>query len=270
MAQGTGRACVRALHLHPFIPSFNQLLLSFHFWIDTLCSELDQERKARYAIQQKLKGNIYPPPKKTKTKHNQHTPQIQICKCYFLNVGRVRVNRPALVPPPAHSALGQRCSRQRCRADAHSCVAFSAAWPRFIPDLCGATVLLLLFLAISRNPARIIVSHEPPLFVAVPRFHCAHLTCFKISDLVSENRVCVCARTFSLMDPLLPRSSRRPSPFLLQDAHPSPVRRSLRLQTPAAASVAAQHRAASEPAPHSQKYTRARPHTPVHISMESS
>lgn len=28
------------------------------FWIDTLCSELDQERKTRYAIQQKLKGNF--------------------------------------------------------------------------------------------------------------------------------------------------------------------------------------------------------------------
>lgn len=42
---------------------------------------------------------------------------------------------------------------------------------------------------------------------------------------------------FSLMDLFLPRSSWRPSPFLLQDAHPSSVYRSLHLQAPAAASV---------------------------------
>lgn len=42
---------------------------------------------------------------------------------------------------------------------------------------------------------------------------------------------------FSLMDSFLPRSSRRPSPFLLQDAHPPSVHRSLHLQTPAAASL---------------------------------
>lgn len=30
----------------------------FLFYVDTLCNELDQERKARYAIQQKLKGNL--------------------------------------------------------------------------------------------------------------------------------------------------------------------------------------------------------------------
>lgn len=39
------------------------------------------------------------------------------------------------------------------------------------------------------------------------------------------------------MDSFLPRSSWRPSPFLLQDAHPPPVYRSLHLQTPAAASL---------------------------------
>lgn len=46
---------------------------------------------------------------------------------------------------------------------------------------------------------------------------------------------CLCM--FSLMDPFLPRSSWRPSPFLLQDAHPPSVYRSLHLQTPAAASL---------------------------------
>lgn len=41
----------------------------------------------------------------------------------------------------------------------------------------------------------------------------------------------------SLMDPFLPRSSWRPSPFLLQDAHPTSVYRSMHLQTPTAASL---------------------------------
>lgn len=37
-----------------------QMIYSFFFlfYVDTLCNELDQERKARYAIQQKLKGNL--------------------------------------------------------------------------------------------------------------------------------------------------------------------------------------------------------------------
>lgn len=37
-----------------------QMIYSFFFlfYLDTLCNELDQERKARYAIQQKLKGNL--------------------------------------------------------------------------------------------------------------------------------------------------------------------------------------------------------------------
>ncbi len=33
------------------------MIFFFLFYLDTLCNELDQERKARYAIQQKLKGN---------------------------------------------------------------------------------------------------------------------------------------------------------------------------------------------------------------------
>lgn len=44
-----------------------------------------------------------------------------------------------------------------------------------------------------------------------------------------------------LVDLFPPRSSRRPSPFLLQDAHSSSVHRSVHLQTPAAASVVSRH-----------------------------
>lgn len=51
-------------------------------------------------------------------------------------------------------------------------------------------------------------------------------------------RVCLCVCVFSLMDSFLPRSSRRPSPLLLQDAHSSSVYRSLHLQTAASASLA--------------------------------
>lgn len=100
----------------------------------------------------------------------------------------------------------------------------------------------------------------------------------KIRHLVSHSLfvcVCVCGRacTFSLMDPLLPRSSRRPSPFLLQDAQPPPVQRRLRLQTAAAASVAARRDAAPDaprPLPARPKvYACARTHLHTHTPARS-
>lgn len=56
--------------------------------IDTLCSELDRERKARYAIQHKLKGNAdLPPLKKTPQKEPVNTlPRINMQVFLFLNV----------------------------------------------------------------------------------------------------------------------------------------------------------------------------------------
>lgn len=62
---------------------FSFIFIHFIFFlIDTLCSELDQERKARYAIQQKLKGNFTW--SKEGHKHVILFLQTQICKCYFL------------------------------------------------------------------------------------------------------------------------------------------------------------------------------------------
>ena len=77
--------------------------------------------------------------------------------------------------------------------------------------------------------------------------------------------VCVC--TSSLVDPFLPRSSRRPSPFLLQDAHPSSVHGSLHLQTPAAASIVPPAPDPLHPTPppqHSQKKKKENTHPPTH------
>lgn len=49
---------IRSQTFHVCDPT--QMIYSFFFlfYLDTLCNELDQERKARYAIQQKLKGNL--------------------------------------------------------------------------------------------------------------------------------------------------------------------------------------------------------------------
>lgn len=43
-----------------------------------MCSELDQERKARYAIKQKLKGNIYLLPETPKTWHTPPKTRMQV------------------------------------------------------------------------------------------------------------------------------------------------------------------------------------------------
>lgn len=74
---------VTILFLFIYLLSF----LLFYFWLDTLCSELDQERKARYAIQQKLKGNFIWSQKQNKTKRKlihanyfayKHTVNMQV------------------------------------------------------------------------------------------------------------------------------------------------------------------------------------------------
>ncbi len=61
------------------------MIFFFLFYLDTLCNELDQERKARYAIQQKLKGNLetYTINHKLFLLHYSKRITKEICKCYF-------------------------------------------------------------------------------------------------------------------------------------------------------------------------------------------
>lgn len=74
-----------------------------------------------------------------------------------------------------------------------------------------------------------------------------------------EINVCLCFCMFSLMDLFLPRSSRRPSSFLLQDAHPTSVCRRLHLQIPTATSIVPSL---------TLHLTAAQPNTHTHILQE--